>query len=147
MQTIRQRAFAPAFHSFREIVGDTIAAHAFARGDADQAELLASICKGGSGHHVIVAMVGDAMAGFASYRLDLEGRIGEIGLNGIDPAYAGQGLGTLLYELVLARMREAGMLAATVSTGGDPSHAAARRAYAKAGFVEKLTSVHMYHSL
>ena len=97
LQAIRQRAFEPVYRSFREIVGDAIAPHAFARDDADQAELLASICKAGSGHHVIVAIVGDALAGFASYKIDLEARLGEIGLNGMDPDYAGQGVGTLLY--------------------------------------------------
>jgi hypothetical protein len=39
------------------------------------------------------------------------------------------------------------MLAVTLSTGGDPSHAAARRAYTKADFEEKLTSVHPCRSL
>jgi hypothetical protein len=33
------------------------------------------------------------------------------------------------------------MQAATVSTGGDPSHAPARRAYEKAGFSAQIPSV------
>jgi hypothetical protein len=37
-------------------------------------------------------------------------------------------------------MKEAGMQVATVSTGGDPSHAPARRAYEKAGFTASIPS-------
>ena len=34
----------------------------------------------------------------------------------------------------LARMKESGMKVASLSTGGDPGHAPARRAYEKAGY-------------
>lgn len=37
--------------------------------------------------------------------------------------------------------------AATVGTGGDPSHAAARRAYEKAGFDAVIPSVWMFRKL
>lgn len=147
LQAIRQAAFAPVFRSFRQIVGDPIAMHVFARADAEQAELLASVCEPGSGHDVIVAVVGDALAGFASYKADPLARLVEIGLNAVHPRFAGHGVGTRMYEHVLAGMKEAGMMAATVSTGGDPSHAAARRAYAKAGFKERLSSIHLYRAL
>lgn len=39
------------------------------------------------------------------------------------------------------------MALATVSTGGDPSHAPARRAYEKAGFGPGLPSVYLYRVL
>lgn len=117
LQSIRQAAFAPAFRSYREIVGDPIAMHVFARADTEQAELLASVCEPGSGHDVIVAVVGDALAGFASYKADPLARLVEIGLNAVHPRFAGHGVGTLMCEHVLAGMKEAGMIAATVSTG------------------------------
>ena len=41
----------------------------------------------------------------------------------------------------------AGMRAATVSTGGDDSHAAARRAYEKAGFSARIPSVWLCRTL
>ncbi len=71
---IRHRAIETVFRSFREIIGDAIAAHAFARAAVEQPELLASICNAGSGHHVIIMRVGDALAGFASYKLDSEAK-------------------------------------------------------------------------
>jgi hypothetical protein len=46
-----------------------------------------------------------------------------------------------LNEFALARMRDAGMKVATVSTGGDPSHVPARRAYRKARFDVEIPSV------
>jgi hypothetical protein len=39
------------------------------------------------------------------------------------------------------------MRVATVGTGGDPSHAPARRAYEKAGFDREIPSVWMYRPL
>jgi len=39
------------------------------------------------------------------------------------------------------------MKVATVGTGGDPSHAAARRAYRNAGFDIEIPSVWMYRKL
>jgi GNAT superfamily N-acetyltransferase len=69
-----------------------------------------------------------------SFSLNREKRVGEIGLNAVHPTYAGRGIGTRMYEFVIARMLENGMMLATVGTGGDPSHEPARRAYRKAGF-------------
>ncbi len=44
-------------------------------------------------------------------------------------------------------MKEWGAEVATVSTGGDPSHAPARRAYGKAGFGPAIPSVALYKLL
>ena len=56
-------------------------------------------------------------------------------------------MGTTLYEFAVERMREAGMRVATVSTGGDPSHAPARRAYQKAGFGVGVPSIWLCQKL
>ena len=65
----------------------------------------------------------------------------------VDPAHAGRGIGTAMYAFALARMKEAGIRVATVATGGDASHAPARRAYAKAGFSAEIPSVWMCRTL
>ena len=52
-----------------------------------------------------------------------------------------------MYEQVMARMKELGMAVATVGSGGDLSHAAARRAYEKAGFGPGLPSIYLYRLL
>lgn len=147
LQRIRQAAFEPVFRSFREIVGAEIAAIAFAHADAEQARLLDDICAAGSGHRVLVATVGEEVVGFVSFTVDTGRRTGEIGLNAVHPNHAGRGLGTWMYGRVLARMKELGVALATVGTGGDPSHAPARRAYEKAGFGPALPSVYLYKLL
>ena len=147
LQRVRAAAFAPVFRSFRGIVGEAIAAVAFARADAEQATLLDSICAADSGHHVLVVTVGEAIVGFVSFTIDDRKRTGEIGLNAVHPDHAGRGLGTWMYEQVLSRMRERGVAVAMVGTGGDPSHAPARRAYRKAGFGPAIPSVCLYRLL
>jgi predicted N-acetyltransferase YhbS len=147
MRRVREAAFGPVFRSFRGIVGAEIAAIAFARADAEQAELLDGICAAGSGHHVLVAAIGGEIVGFVSFTVDADQRTGEIGLNAVRLERAGRGVGAALYGHALARMKGLGAALATVSTGGDPSHAPARRAYEKAGFGAALPSVHLYKLL
>jgi predicted O-methyltransferase YrrM/GNAT superfamily N-acetyltransferase len=147
LQAIRRAAFAPVFSSFRSILGDGIYDLAQRRDDEAQEALLSSLMKVDSGWTLFVAQSGDDVVGFVAVRLDGERLMGEIGLNAVDPAHAGRGIGTAMYEFAVARMKEAGMTVATVGTGGDPSHAPARRAYRKAGFEVELPTVWMYRQL
>ncbi|HEY5869291.1 MAG TPA: GNAT family N-acetyltransferase, partial [Candidatus Tectomicrobia bacterium] len=87
------------------------------------------------------------VVGFVAIRLNHDTYVGEIGLNAVHPAHAGQGVGTTMYAFAIARMQEAGMHVATVATGGDPSHAPARRAYEKAGFTVHIPSVWLCRKL
>jgi ribosomal protein S18 acetylase RimI-like enzyme len=141
LQDVRQAAFAPVFASFRSLLGEGLYELAQAREDEEQAELLASMLAPGSGWEVYAAELAGAVVGFVSVQLKLDKQTGEIGLNAVHPDYAGKGVGTAMYDFALARMKEAGMRVATVSTGGDPSHAPARRAYEKAGFAVGIPSV------
>ena len=141
LQAVRQAAFVPVFESFRAILGDQIASVTQARDDEEQAEFLASFFEAESPWELYVAEVSGRIVGFFSVRLDVANGVGEIGLNAVHPDSAGQGIGTAMYEFALDRMRQAGLRVATVSTGGDPSHAPARRAYEKAGFAVGIPSV------
>lgn len=147
MQEIRRLAFEPVFQSFRDIVGEEIGEIAFSSADAEQSRLLETLCGTGSSHQVLVAMVRDEVVGFVAFSLDEKTRVGEIGLNAVHPAHAGKGIGGAMYTFVLERMKSAGMKVATVSTGGDPSHAPARRAYQKVGFGPAVPSVSFYKLL
>jgi ribosomal protein S18 acetylase RimI-like enzyme len=147
LQAIRQAAFAPVFASFREIVGEQIAALAFATADEEQAKLLDNVSAPESGHEIWVAAEGDAIVGFVSLKVDAATRTGELGLNAVDPAHAGRGVGAAMYAHALARMKELGAVLATVGVGGDASHAPARRAYEKAGFGAGVPSLWMYKLL
>jgi ribosomal protein S18 acetylase RimI-like enzyme len=147
LDAIREAAFSPVFSSFRTVLGSELYDLTQARDDEGQAALLASLLASGSEWEVYSATKDGAVAGFVALRLDRDKLVGEIGLNAVDPAYGGRGLGTAMYEFALARMREAGMRAAAVSTGGDDSHAPARRAYEKAGFAAAIPAVWLCRAL
>ena len=147
LQTIRAAAFMPVFASFRKILGDVIYEAAQAHEDADQENILTSMFEEDSVWRVTIAESEGAVVGFVAVRIDEENGFGEIGLNAIAPQFAGKGFGTVMYEYALQQMREAGVGVATVATGGDPSHAPARRAYEKAGFNVSIPSVWMCRTL
>ncbi len=147
LQQIRALAFEPLFRSFRQIVGTSIAEIALAAAEAEQAKLLNDLCDPKSPQQMFVAVVDGRIVGFVSVSLDDEQKVGEIGLNAVHPDYAGRGIGTQMYAFALGKMKEAGMLVASVGTGGDVSHAPARRAYEKAGFGPSIPSLWMYRRL
>lgn len=78
---------------------------------------------------------------FITFILDRERRIGTIGNNAVHPNFAGHGFGSAQYRYVLDLFRREGMAFATVVTGLDESHTAARRAYEKVGFRQVIPSV------
>jgi ribosomal protein S18 acetylase RimI-like enzyme len=141
-EQIRAAAFAPVFASFKRLLGDEIYALAQAPDDAAQPALLVSLATDPR-WELYAAERGGAVVGFMAVRLDHDRKLGEIGLNAVDPAHAGQGVGTAMYEFAIERMRQAGIEVATVATGNDASHAPARRAYEKAGFNAQVPSVWM----
>ncbi len=147
LEAIRAAAFKPVFASFRQILGDVIYEAAQAHEDADQVNLLAAMFDAESIWRLTVAETATALVGFVSVRIDADNGFGEIGLNAIAPEYAGRGYGSLMYEHALQQMRDAGVGVATVATGGDPSHAPARRAYEKAGFDVAIPSVWLCRTL
>jgi ribosomal protein S18 acetylase RimI-like enzyme len=106
IQRIRAVAFELIFRSFREIVGETAAALAFERADAEQAR----VCVTRMDHQVFLALIDNDVVGFVSFSLSAEKRIGEIGLNAVHPDHAGRGVGTALYDFAIDQMRRSGML-------------------------------------
>jgi ribosomal protein S18 acetylase RimI-like enzyme len=147
LEEVRQAAFAPVFASFRAMLGEDIYHLVQAREDEAQGALLASLLAPASRWEVYVAVREGVVVGFVAVQLNLETQVGEIGLNAVHPAYAGKGIGTAMYNFALTRMQEAGMRVATVATGGDASHAPARRAYEKAGFTVHIPSVWLCRKL
>ena len=147
LEEVREAAFAPVFASFRSILGEDIYQLAQAREDEAQGELLASLLAPESVWEVYAADLAGVVVGFVSVQLNLETQVGEIGLNAVHPSHAGKGVGTAMYDFAIVRMKEAGMRVATVATGGDASHAPARRAYEKAGFAVQIPSVWLCRKL
>lgn len=147
LQEVREAAFAPVFKSFRSIMGKDIARFAYADAEIEQGAHLDEMCSPSSGHNVYVATVASRVVGFCGYTVNSESKVGEVGLNAVHPDVDGAGIGTALYEYVLAQMKKEGMAVAMVSTGRDPSHEPARRAYQKAGFERGIPSIWLLKKL
>lgn len=146
MQQVRELAFAPVFASFRAMLGETIYDRAQRHEDEAQAELLPTLLDDPA-WHLWVAELDHEVVGFVSLRLDEAHRVAEIGLNAVSPRFSGRGIGVRMYEHALDTARGAGMAVATVSTGGDPSHAPARRAYRRVGFDRETPGLWMCQEL
>lgn len=104
-------------------------------------------CKPGDSAHVRVAEKQGKVAGFIMFYENVAPGIVEIGNNAVDPDCQRLGIGTKMYEYALAELKRLGMQYAQVGTGGDASHASARRAYEKAGFSASVPGVHYYCKL
>jgi ribosomal protein S18 acetylase RimI-like enzyme len=92
-----------------------------------------------------VAIVDGKVAGFAAYRLD--GKMGVVARNAVDPVYRGRGIAKLMYGKLINGMIAEGYQYARVHTGLDEGHTGARRAYGKVGFQRNLPSTVYYREL
>ena len=139
------RAWAPAFASFRQVLGDDIYQRVYPDWRASQARAVAGICRGNL-DTTWVAESGGRPVGFIVVIFDREARAADIEMLAVDPGHQRRGIATALMEWAFDRMREEGVQVAAVGTGGDPGHAPARRAYESAGFTA-LPLVRYYRTL
>jgi ribosomal protein S18 acetylase RimI-like enzyme len=129
------RAWAPVFASLEQVLGSEIFRRMHPDWREDQRRAVENVCAANR-ERVWVAEVDGAAIGFVAIELHHPERsMGEISMLAVDPDHQDGGIGTDLTEFALERLEEAEMKVAMVETGGDPGHAAARRAYEKAGFV------------
>lgn len=128
------RAWEPVFASVRAVLGEAIFLRLHPDWKANQAEAVKASCTN-EDHDAFVAVSAGRPVGFVTVALDAfhEG-MGVIDIIGVDPDYQRRGISLLLTEFAVEHMRSRGMGIAVVETGGDPGHAPARAAYAKAGF-------------
>jgi ribosomal protein S18 acetylase RimI-like enzyme len=101
---------------------------------ASQREAIEQVCKDGDQTTVYVAELDGTAVGFIAYVLNLKDKTAEVQLLAVHPDHQNLGIGTALNAYALNRMKESGVTLARVDTGGDPSHAPARRCYEKAGY-------------
>jgi len=90
---------------------------------------------------VFVTEIEGNIAGFFSYSLDYEKKVGEVGYNMVVPEYRGQGIGSFQIKELLQMLRDRGMRYAKVITGLNDAHKPARKLYERAGFKEGHRSV------
>lgn len=137
-------AWQPVFESSRNIVGEELFETVYSDPDARKRKQVTLACSDDTPTLVWVAELDGEIAGFITVIMNHDSLVAEIGNNAVSPDHQHQGIGTTMYDFVLAQMRDAGMNAAVVTTGGDDAHAPARRAYEKAGFWGPVPSVE-YH--
>lgn len=138
-------AWAPVFASFEQVLGTEIYARLHPNWRESQAKGVRIACQDAE-NEVWVAVVDETVVGFITYTLDHQAQQGEVYLLAVHPDHQNQGIGTALNQLAMEKMRESGMHLAVVSTGGDPGHAPARRAYEKVGYTP-LPLVRYYKAL
>jgi len=141
---IAVKAWEPIRQEYRKMLGDSLYEAFFDGWQSKKRKSVEDSLKKGRGY---VALVGSNVAGFISYAVDEDTKTGEILENAVDSDFRGMGIGSMMYEFVIDKMREEGMNYAVVTTGGDDGHAPARRSYEKAGFEKFLPSVKYYRSI
>ena len=130
---IGDRAWRGIYRMFRQTYGDELFEIVVPKEETSKGDQVRAHCR----RHpewVFVCEEEGRIVGFATFGLDAEKRIGEIGNNAVDPECGLKGIGQQLYGAVLRHFKERGMRFAKVHTGLDPAHAPARRAYERAGF-------------
>lgn len=127
-------AWIPIFDSFKQILGSSIYALIWPDWRTGQRAAVETICRDKEKAIVLVAELEGLVVGFLTYELNSRDRIGEVQLLAVRPEYQNLGIGTELNTFALREMKEKGMKMAKVETGGDASHAPARRSYEKAGY-------------
>lgn len=127
-------AWEPVFLSFREIFGPTLYARLYPDWRASQSAGVEGVCRDRERYTTLVAECEQQVVGFLAYEIHPESARGEIVLLAVHPAHQNAGIGTALNRRALEELQAAGVQIAIVETGGDPSHAAARRTYEKAGY-------------
>jgi len=127
-------AWTPIFISFEQILGAGIFPIIYPDWRKGQRAAVETICQPDAHTTVWVAEVEGSAVGFLAYKLNHTDKTGEVELLAVHPDYQNLGIGTELNNFALTKMKESGMKLAVVGTGGDPSHAPARKSYEKAGY-------------
>lgn len=136
------RAWEPIHESYKNCIGADLHDELMPTWREDKAQSTRNILATGN---AFVALLGDRVVGYCSYGID--GILGEIKGNSVDPDMRGMGIANKLYHAALDKMRADGCKYATVNTGLDEGHAPARRAYNKVGFEKNLPSIMYYQRL
>ena len=124
-------AWASVFDSFESVLGSELFARIYPDWRAQQRQ---AVDRALDMNETWVSEEADDIVGFVNLRFDDDELTGEIHMIAVASDVQHQGIGTELTEFALAEMRHRGMTLATVASGADPGHTAARNTYENAGF-------------
>lgn len=140
------RAFTPIHDGFELAIGSEIFAREYSGWQARYEEDIRNLAADPNTQLHVVEDAG-VVVGFVATKIDPERKAGEIGLNAVDPAYQGKGIGKDMYSFALRNLKERGAGYAYVGTGADNAHASARAAYEAVGFDRAIPSVYYFKKL
>ncbi len=138
---ITMRAWEPVFREYELSISPDIYEIFVPDWQAEQTRSLNTICDSPD-IEVFVAEDQGSILGFSSISLHPDDYLGQIYMLGVDPEYQSRGIGQMLMNESIARIKNHGFKLVMVETGGDPGHEPARRIYEKMGF--ELTPVARY---
>jgi ribosomal protein S18 acetylase RimI-like enzyme len=142
--TLTLLAFEPIFISFEKILGSRIYEIIYPDWRKRQTEGVEKISQDNK-ISLWVAEVDEKVVGYIAFEI-YDDATAEVQLLAVHPEYQNHGIGTQLNTFVLQKMKANGIKLVIVSTGGDESHAPARRSYEKAGYTA-LPLVKYYQAL
>jgi ribosomal protein S18 acetylase RimI-like enzyme len=137
-------AFEPVFVSFERILGPKIYPLLYPDWRKTQTEWVEKFSSSEKTQLCVAEMDGKAV-GLIAYEL-YDNQMGEVQFLVVHPEYQNRGIGTELNAYALQKLKEGGAKLVEVGTGGDESHAPARRCYEKAGYTA-LPLVRYYQAL
>lgn len=139
-------SFEPIFASFKQVMGEEIYNFVFPDWKKTQQTTVETYFANPEKYHSWVAEIEGALTGLLVLVFDETTKTGEVEFLMVHPDYQRQGIGVSLNNFALNKMQENRMELVVVGTGGDDGHAAARRAYEKAGYTA-LLAVRYYKKL
>jgi len=139
-------AFTPIHEGFKAALGPEIFEREYSGWRERYATDIQQLA-GAPGTVLHVAQDGGVIVGFITTVANAAKKVGEIGLNAVDPAVQGRGIGRFMYRFALQSLKERGAEVATVGTGADAAHAPARAAYEAAGFDRSISAIYYFMKL
>lgn len=119
-------AFTPHHSLFAKTLGSEIFRYQYQDWREQYADYLRQFPDTDTVAKAYVAEQGREVVGFIITTLDEKRKVGEIGLNAVDPAHQVKGIGKAMYAFALEDFRKRGAKVAYVSTGADWAHGLAR---------------------
>lgn len=124
-------AWEPVFASCAHVLGDDLYTRVYPDWRAHQSSAVRDALQQ---NETWVSVDGGTVSGFVNVIFDEAEDSGEVYMIAVDPTFHRRGIASKLTDFAVAEMTRRGLSLATVGTGGDSGHAAARATYEKAGF-------------
>lgn len=131
------QTFRPFYEGYvHPLLGDEVFRHQHGQWEQDYRDEVSTLHDPAAGRHVAVAQVGEAIAGYVSWRTDEKPNHGDIYLLAVSSPDRRRHVGRRLCLHAIQEMQANGVEVVGVGTGDDAFHAAARALYESLGFTK-----------